>query len=280
MTTAIFSIIINWALIQSVFQIALNVSNKPIYGLPAQTAYIILSVGIMGAILLISLTPIGEIIVRFLTGCKKGAPQERQKICSLFYKVCISADLDPSKYNLYVSNDTKPNAWALGRKTIAITKGLLAEADDTEIQGVLAHELGHIVLGHTLWVTLTYASGQVGYGILMLYVLITKICSVLSYIPFFGFVMAPIIWAIAIFLKLFEWIISIPFSVGMMFGSRRDEYAADKFAAQIGYGFGLHRFLWRVVARYEKKEGFLTRLKSTHPRVEKRLTHLTQLDVF
>ena len=280
MITAIFSIIINWALIHSIFQITLTVSNKPIYGLPAHTAYTILSVGIMGAILLISLTPIGEIILRFLMGCKKGTAQERQKINDLFNTVCASADVNPSKYNLYISNDAKPNAWAIGATTVAISKGLMAEADDDEIQGVMAHELGHITLGHTLWATLTYASGQIGYGILMFYVFITKVCSVLSYIPFLGFIMAPIIWAIAFFLKLFEWIVSIPFSLGMMFGSRRNEYAADKFAAQIGYGAGLHSFLWRVVARYEKKEGFWGKLNSTHPRIEKRLARLARFDDF
>lgn len=274
MITAIFSIIINWFLIQSIFSIALILYDKPIYGIPAQTAYIIISVCIMGALLLISLTPVGEIILRFLTGCKKGKAEDRQKIQNLFNEVCISAAVNPLQYNLYIAESQKSNAWALGSKTVAVTQGLLFEANDMEIKGVLAHEVGHLVLGHTLWITLTYASGQIGYFILQIYVLITKICSLLSYIPFVGLITVPIIWGIAISLKLFQWFITIPFSVGMMFGSRRDEYAADKFTAQIGFGAGLHSYLSRIAARYEKSEGFFERLHSTHPRVEKRLKRL------
>ena len=62
MLTSIFSIIINWFLIHSFLQFALMFNPKPIYGIPAQTAVVILSVGIMGGIVLLSLTPVGEIV--------------------------------------------------------------------------------------------------------------------------------------------------------------------------------------------------------------------------
>mgnify|MGYP003603952274 CR=1 FL=1 len=274
MLTSIFSIIINWFLLQSLLQIALVFNAKPIYGIPAQTASIILSVGVMGAIVLLSLTPIGEIFLRIISGGKPGHAQEREKIQGLFDEVCILADIDPGKFSLYISNDPKPNAWALGSKTIIVSRGLLAEANKEEIKGVLAHEIGHIVLGHTLWLTITYAAGQVGFFIIRLYVLITQICVVLSYIPLLGLLMAPITWAIAISLKLFQWFITLPFSLGSMFGSRLDEYAADNFASRIGQGDGLYSFLNRVVAPKEKYQSFFEKMYSTHPRVKKRLSRL------
>ena len=274
MLTSIFSIIINWFLIHSFLQFALMFNPKPIYGIPAQTAVVILSVGIMGGIVLLSLTPVGEIVLRILSGGKAGYPQERQKIQGLFDEICVMADIDPGKFSLYVSNDSKPNAWALGSKTIIVSRGLLAEATDGEIKGVLAHEIGHIVLGHTLWLTITYAAGQVGCFIIRLYVLITQICVVLSYIPLLGLIMAPISWIIAISLNLFQWFIAIPFTLGSMFGSRLDEYDADKFAARIGQGSGLYGFLDRVAAPKEKYQSFFEKMYSTHPRVKKRLSRL------
>ena len=278
MITSLFSIIINWFLIQSFLQFALLFISKPVYGIPAQTASVILSVGIMGGIVLLSLTPIGEVFLRFISGGKKGKDHERERTQTLFDEICLLADIDPGKFNLYISNEQITNAWALGSKTIIVSRGLLGEATDEEIKGVLAHEIGHIILGHTLWLTITYAAGQVGFFIIRLYVLITQICVVLSYIPFLGFVLAPITWVIAISLKLFQWFIALPFSLGSMFGSRLNEYAADNFAVQMGQGEGLYSFLNRVAAPKEKYQSFFEKMYSTHPRVKKRLSRLDLAD--
>lgn len=49
---------------------------------------------------------------------------------------------------VYIINDTAPNAFATGRDPrhahVAVTTGLLDIMDDNELEGVLAHELGHI----------------------------------------------------------------------------------------------------------------------------------------
>ena len=49
---------------------------------------------------------------------------------------------------VYIMNDPAPNAFATGRdpnsSAICVTSGLLDVMSDTELQGVLAHELGHI----------------------------------------------------------------------------------------------------------------------------------------
>jgi heat shock protein HtpX len=49
---------------------------------------------------------------------------------------------------VYIMNDTAPNAFATGRdpdhSAVCVTTGLLDIMDDNELEGVLAHELGHI----------------------------------------------------------------------------------------------------------------------------------------
>ena len=49
---------------------------------------------------------------------------------------------------VFIINDPAPNAFATGRKpdksAVCVTSGLLEIMDDTELEGVLAHELGHI----------------------------------------------------------------------------------------------------------------------------------------
>lgn len=50
---------------------------------------------------------------------------------------------------IYVIDDTAPNAFATGRDpkhaSIAVTRGLLEKLDRTELEGVIAHEMSHVV---------------------------------------------------------------------------------------------------------------------------------------
>ena len=50
---------------------------------------------------------------------------------------------------LYLIDDTAPNAFATGRDpkhaSIAVTRGLLDKLDRTELEGVMAHEMSHVV---------------------------------------------------------------------------------------------------------------------------------------
>ncbi len=59
---------------------------------------------------------------------------------------------------IYIINDPAPNAFATGRKpenaSVAVTAGLLSRLNRDELQGVIAHEISHIVHRDILYVTL------------------------------------------------------------------------------------------------------------------------------
>lgn len=61
--------------------------------------------------------------------------------------LAIGLGVEPPK--IYVIDDTAPNAFATGRDpkhaSIAVTKGLLEKLDRTELEGVIAHEMSHVV---------------------------------------------------------------------------------------------------------------------------------------
>jgi len=61
--------------------------------------------------------------------------------------LAIGLGIEPPK--IYVIDDTAPNAFATGRDpkhaSIAVTRGLLDKLDRTELEGVLAHEMSHVV---------------------------------------------------------------------------------------------------------------------------------------
>ncbi len=91
---------------------------------------------------------------------KPADPHEFQRLHNLVEGLCIAGGLP--KPGVYVIDDPAPNAFATGRNpnhaAIAVTTGLLAKMNRVELEGVVAHELGHIrnydILVSTLAVTL------------------------------------------------------------------------------------------------------------------------------
>ena len=64
----------------------------------------------------------------------------------------------------YIIDDDSPNAFAVGRtpekSAVAVTTGLLYQLRREELQGVIAHEISHIINRDTLF--LTFAGVMLG----------------------------------------------------------------------------------------------------------------------
>lgn len=59
----------------------------------------------------------------------------------------LSSDTSQCSYEILVREDKKPNAYADGTH-VFVTSGLIALLDDLALSLVVAHEMGHNVLGH------------------------------------------------------------------------------------------------------------------------------------
>jgi len=77
-------------------------------------------------------------------------PEIYRRIYPLTEELCRRMNIPVPR--LWVIPEHSPNAFATGRNpqhsSVAFTVGLLELMDDTEVQGVLAHELGHIQSRH------------------------------------------------------------------------------------------------------------------------------------
>ena len=63
----------------------------------------------------------------------------------------VAAGLDPRSVQIVLINDPSINAFVTGGQNIFIHSGLITSADNVnEVQGVLAHEIGHIAGGHNV----------------------------------------------------------------------------------------------------------------------------------
>ena len=81
-----------------------------------------------------------------LSGAVEVTSAEAPRYYRLVENLCIATGTPMPK--LYVVDDPAPNAFATGRKpeeaSITVTTGLFELMTDRELEGVLAHELGHI----------------------------------------------------------------------------------------------------------------------------------------
>ena len=217
----------------------------------------------------------------------------------------ISAGL-PAMPKVYIINDPAPNAFATGRKpesaSVAVTAGLLGRLNRDELQGVIAHEMSHILHRDILFVTLAgimlgsivllsqvflrgmfyssmtgsrrrYSSGSGGGGQAQLVMLIVAIVA-------------------AILAPLFAYLLYFALS-------RRREYLADAGAARLTrYPAGLASALEKIandrspqlatvnkvtapmyiVNPFKKKKGMkLSDLTSTHPPISERIRILRNM---
>lgn len=85
-------------------------------------------------------------IVLSLAGAKEADRQAYFTLYTSVENLAITAGLPMPK--VYVIDDPSPNAFATGRDkhhaVVAVTTGLLAILEKNELEGVIAHELGHI----------------------------------------------------------------------------------------------------------------------------------------
>ncbi len=79
-------------------------------------------------------------------GAKEADSVQYLELHRILENLAITAGLP--KPRLYIIEDQAPNAFAAGRNAkhavVAVTTGLLARLDRTELEGVIAHELAHI----------------------------------------------------------------------------------------------------------------------------------------
>ncbi|MEM4634028.1 MAG: zinc metalloprotease HtpX [Candidatus Anstonellaceae archaeon] len=89
---------------------------------------------------------LGPTIIKWATGAKELREHEAPELFEIARRLSKKAGLPMPK--LYLVKDPSPNAFAFGRTQsdsgIAVHTGLLSVLNREEVEGVMAHELGHI----------------------------------------------------------------------------------------------------------------------------------------
>lgn len=110
---------------------------------------------VAGVLLVIQLFTSDKIALAAL-GAKEVSPQEAPELHGIIERLCVQADLPKPK--VCVMNTRMPNAFAMGRSqksaTVCATTGILDMLDANELEGVMAHELTHVINRDVMVMTL------------------------------------------------------------------------------------------------------------------------------
>lgn len=232
---------------------------------------------------LISLSPIGECTLAALAGAKEIKRKDiKIRLIPLLEIVFEQAkERTPSMVNsirLKIIHEQAPNAFAIGRRTICVTDGLLNLSDD-EIMAVFAHEVGHLAYQHSV-IQLLIGGGNLFISGFLLIIKVT--CWIVMgiftlvgistrsfwggfFMTLFGSLSTLLIWLWTKFCMLF-----------LMWSMRQNEFIADEYACKLGYGTILASVLDRQMCS-APTNGFLKALYSTHPHSDDRIARLQEL---
>lgn len=283
--------IIIWLFFNSLMFIIPFMSMYPDYPILG----LLCGIAVYAGMLAIALSSLGEWFFRLINGCKKIIdPRIFNRLVPLFNEVYARAKMkDPilsPNVKLYMINDPYPNAFALGRNTVCVTRGLL-HLDDEEIKGIFAHEFSHLSNKDTDFLLFIY----IGNLVMTFGFMIAR--AIICIIGFFlgvatsddddydvvkglrGLIfarLADLFYVIAVGLYTKLGLILVRHSM------RKQEYEADKFAYDLGYGEQLRDALTQLQDTDETPKKFAANLMSTHPdmfsRIDKLNMYLFQND--
>lgn len=241
--------------------------------------------------LTIALSPIGEWVLRLQNGCRKiTIPEYIERLEPIFREVYSKAkELNPelpSDIRMFMSDSNDPNAFATGRKTVCVTRGLLNYSDE-QIKGVLAHEFGHLahkdtdsilvvavgnfIVSAIFVIIRVFANIFMGIGQFMTALMSRSIGGIIaSFFIGIGRVVADFMLVLIMraWTQLGVWL--------CMYSSRKNEYEADEYAFNCGYGEDLCQVL-ESFGTVKGATGLFAALVSSHPQNYDRINRLRNL---
>jgi predicted Zn-dependent protease len=181
-------------------------------------------------------------------------PALQRRLDTIGARIARASDRQDVTYHFAVVDDKTLNAFAVPGGFVYIHSGLMRAANDDELAGVIAHEIGHIAARHSVkqiqgllgtQLILGILTGGSGSG------LVKDALSVVSELVNLGY-------------------------------SRKDEYLADELAVRYtrraGYSpLGIITFFQKLEKEHEKSPSLNLVFLSSHPPMKDRIARIEQL---
>ena len=224
----------------------------------------------------------GDIIFSLIEGARRlYTKREKQYLIPIFEEVYQDVkEIYPSlpKLRLHIIDSLTVNAVAIGRRTIAVTQGAVDTFNREELKGIFAHEISHIYYGDTRAVIIN----TIGNGIFAILSVAIKLF--LRFIEWIAMMCdSKVIQAVFNLIRfIFEWFVFCILWLGaiiLSLNSRGNEFKADKFAYETGYGEQLTQALY-IIQKMSlgQKMNVVIKVISSHPHVARRIGRLEELE--
>lgn len=245
--------------------------------------FILLFVGQL-ILIILAISPLGEMILRFLFGARKIVKQQDKDYLdpifrSVYRNVLENKKRTSKRIKLYIDRSMGISAYAVGNNTIVVSRGTIDSLSPDELKGVIAHELGHLYNGDTI-VNITLLVGNIYLCVIFMIIKIIKIilgaCDIITgedklysnigkfLIWICGMVAVPAVLIIRIAVYVLQ---------------RENEYKSDEFSHEIGQGSNLISALYKL-DKLDFSDGdtkMIERLLTSHPRTDKRIEKLESM---
>lgn len=236
-----------------------------------------------GISMTIAISPVGEWILRELEGLRLPATREEQEYLEeIFEEVYENARIENSKLKdgiqIFIMDRMYVNAFAIGRRTIAVTRGAMDTFTQEELKGIIGHEFGHLSHGDTMGLLLNI----VGNGIFSILIVITRFVILIMQIATTAFSENFVFYLVFQYIRFMLEVFALAFmligEIVLALNSRQSEYFADKFSSDIGYNEELTSALYIIQKiSLPAKTPILERIRASHPNTANRIARLENM---
>lgn len=235
--------------------------------------------------LTVALSPLGEWILRLINGARKlYTRREKDYLIPLFEEIYENIKQEYPNLphmEICIMDSLTVNACAMGRHTIAVTRGAVETFTEDELKGVLLHEIGHIVHGDTKATLLNL----IGNGLFSIGVVIIKLALLildLLLLPLFNETKGITVLVTSFIRFIFNILLfafTLTGNIILSINSRSNEYSADYFAYKMAYGEELISALYLLQKMsLEENMKLVQRMQASHPHIAKRIGRLEHLE--
>ena len=249
-----------------------------VFDQPAVFAVVAVVLSVAGAALMF-VRPVELRIATALAGQMAELPEAHAaRLEKLLRRVGERAGIDTDRLIVRVQEDTDVNASAGAAHLLFITKGALALPDE-ELEGVLAHELGHHRGLHPVLTAVVWWLRIPGAVLAGVYRILRRLVGEIGLrLGAVGRVLAiPVLLLIVIWQVTVMWIFYVGELLAMR-AARVSEFEADAAAARWGYASVLATTYRDLDARKFERPGRLARLMSDHPPLPDRIARLERVE--
>lgn len=232
----------------------------------------------------IAFSPTGEKLLRLLNNVRPlETSKEKEYILPLFeevYEQAKSRNKYLNKIEICVIDNMTVNAMAIGRHTVAVTKGAVQTFTEEELKAVIAHEVAHIVHEDTTARLYAIIGNGIFTIILFIYKLILFIFECINEtVSRNKNVLSFFITLIRFILEISTFLFTFALQIVMMTNSRKNEFNADKFSYDLGYDREMIEALYLLEKiSLGDNSTIIQKMTASHPRITKRIEYLESLD--